>query len=161
MHSYRQLAPGAYLVAAVMFFFPLYDSSVSLLPWAPGRAQWRFGAFGLLSNTLMIVALAALIAVAAAILANQDRTRRVLGVVSWVLAGFLLLAFAGFALDAVQARAQIRPDMLPSYKIASITAEVKLVLGAVSFALFGRACRSEFQVRQESPANTVLVGKRA
>ena len=147
MNNHRQLAPAAYLVAAALVFFPLHDSGVSLIPWTVGSAQWRFGAIGVLSNTLMIVCLGAFIAVNAAMLANQLRVRRVLGAVSWTMALLLLIAIAAFAMDAVQAGGQIRPDLLTSYHMASITAEVKLLVGLLTFAMLGRATRLERTTR--------------
>lgn len=162
MNNFRQLAPAAYLVAGVLFFFPLVDSSFSLTPWNVGSAQWRFGAVGLMSNTLMIVALGALIAVATSVLSGQDKPRRVIGVICWVLAILLLVAIAGFGLDAVQSRRDIREDLVNSYSIASLTAEVKLLLGALSFALFGRATRNDNVVRSDPHTQTggVLLGRR-
>lgn len=162
MNNFRQLAPGAYLVAAVLFFFPLIDSSFSLSPWNVGSAQWRFGAIGLMSNTLMIVALGALIAVAAAVLSGQDRPRRIIGMISWAIAILLLVAIAAFGLDAVQSRRDIRADLVNSYSIASLTAEIKLVVGALSFALFGRAARNDNPGRSDPHIQTggVLVGRR-
>lgn len=160
MNNYRQLAPAAYLVAAALVIFPLHDSAVSLIPWNTGSAQWRFGAIGLLSNTLMIVCLGALIAVGMSILANQDRGRGVLGKISWTFAALLLIGIVAFAMDAVQARRQIRADLLSSYQIASITAEVKLLLGVLSFAMLGRAARMQRPIRQEGAGGVpVLVGK--
>ncbi|MEO8621503.1 MAG: hypothetical protein ABI625_10590 [bacterium] len=143
MSNHRQLAPAAYLVAAVLVVFPLFDSGISLSPWNMASAQWRFGAVGLLSNTLMIVALGAFIAVATAVTSKHDQVRRVLGYACWLIAVVLLASIAAFALDAVQARPQIRQDMMLSYQLASLTAEVKLLVGALSFALFGRGCRYE------------------
>ncbi|MEP7000496.1 MAG: hypothetical protein ABI969_08445 [bacterium] len=143
MNDNRQLAPAAYLVAAALIVFPLYDSGISLSPWNTASAQWRFGAVGLLSNTLMIVALGAFITVVTAVASKHDRARRVLGYTCWIIAVVLLASIAAFALDAVQARSQIRPDMMLSYQLASLTAEVKLLVGVMSFALFGRGCRFE------------------
>ena len=162
MNNYRQLAPGAYLVAAVLSFFPLIDSSFSLSPWNVGSSQWRFGAIGLMSNTLMIVALGALIAVATAVLSGQERPRRIVGIICWVVAILLLVAIAGFGLDAVQSRREIRADLLNSYSIASLTAEIKLLVGALSFALFGRAARNDHLSRSDPHIQTggVLVGRR-
>ena len=161
MNNYRQLAPGAYFVAAVLFVAPLFDSSVSLAPWNFGSAQWRFGAIGLLSNTLMIVALGALIAVVTAVTLHQDRMRRIVGAASWLLSVLLIVAIAGFALDAVQSRSQIRGDMLFSYRLASLTAGVKLLIGALTFALFGRGCRIDNPVRQDAGGMApLLVGRR-
>lgn len=160
MNSYRQLAPASYLVAATLVLFPLYDSAVQLIPWNMGSAQWRFGAIGLLSNTLMIVCLGALIAVGVGILANQERSRRILGATSWALAILLLLGIVAFAMDAVQARRQIRADLLTSYQIACITAEAKMLVGVLTFAMLGRAARMERVVRQEGMAGApLLVGK--
>jgi hypothetical protein len=159
MNNSRQLAPAAYLVAAALVIFPLYDSTVSLLPWNVMSAQWRFGAIGLLSNTLMIVCLGALLAAAVSIFANQPRTRRVLWVISWTVSVLLLLGIVAFALDAVQARRQIRADLLASYQIASITAELKMLLGVLTFAMLGRASRQEGTIRQDSVGSPMLVGK--
>jgi hypothetical protein len=160
MNNYRQLAPAAYISAAALVIFPLYDSSTSLIPWTVANAQWRFGAIGVLSNTLMIVCLGALIAVGAAILSNQPRARRLLGATSWVLAVVLLFAIAAFAMDAVQARRLIRADLLGAYQTASITAEVKLLVGVLTFAMLGRATRLDRMVRQDAAASApVLVGK--
>ena len=160
MNNYRQLAPAAYLVAAALVLFPLHDSAVSLIPWSMTSTQWRFGAIGLLSNTLMIVCLGAVIAVSVSILANQPRARQVLGMISWVVSVVLLLGIAGFALDAVQARGQIRGDLRASYQIASITAELKLLVGVLTFALLGRATRADRTVRQDSGViSPMLVGK--
>lgn len=130
------------------------------MPFALGSAQWRFGAVGVLSNTLMIVCLGALIAVGAAILSNQPRARRVLGAASWLMAVLLLLAIVSFAMDAVQARGQIRADLLSSFESASITAEVKLLAGVLTFALLGRASRADRAIRQEGVVGSpVLVAK--
>ena len=78
MNNYRQLAPGAYLVAFLLFFIPFFDASLSLAPWHLGSSQWRFGAFGLLSNALMLPAAGSLIAITTAIVAGHVRVVRVL-----------------------------------------------------------------------------------
>lgn len=156
MNTYRQLSPGAYMVAAALSVFPLYDSGISVAPWRIASTQWRFGAIGLLSNTLMIVALGALIAVVTAVTLHHERTRRVLGIASWIFAMLLLVAIVAFAMDAVQAHTQIRPDMLRSYQLASLTAGIKLLLGALSFASFGRGCRLDSSVKQESGSASSL-----
>ena len=160
MNNYRQLAPAAYLVAAALVIFPLLDSAMSLMPWKAGSTQWRFGAIGLISNTLMIVCLGALIAVGMSVLANHEAGRRVLGKISWTLAVLLLIGIVAFAMDAVQARRQIRADLLSSYQLASIMAEVKLLTAVLSFAMLGRAARMQRVTRSEGAAGApVLVGK--
>ena len=114
----------------------------------------------MLSNTLMIVALGAFIAITTAVTLNQDRMRRILGIASWSVSVLLLGAMAAFALDAVQSRAEIRSDLLFSYQIASLTAVAKILLGALSFALFGRGCRADHPIRQEAGGPVpVRIGK--
>ena len=136
-----RLAPCAYLVAFLLIAIPLFDASMSVAPWTLGSAQWRFGAVGLLSNALMIPAAGALIAVATAVTQDHVRTQRVFRVLCWMGCALVALSIVLFALDALQTRAAIRPEMQLSYQVASITAAFKLILGAIAFGFFARACR--------------------
>src|SRR5260221_11923810 len=54
MSNYRQMAPAAYLVAALLFFIPFFDALASVAPWHPLAAQWRVGAIGLISKAFLI-----------------------------------------------------------------------------------------------------------
>ncbi|MEO5817351.1 MAG: hypothetical protein ABIT20_18935 [Gemmatimonadaceae bacterium] len=141
MNNYRQLAPGAYLVAFVLVFIPLFDASLSLAPWNLVSSQWRFGAFGLLSNALMIPASGALIAVATAIAAGHVRVAKVLSILCWITVAVLVLATVLFSLDAMQSRRMIRPEMALSYYVASATAMGKFILGLLTFAFLARGSR--------------------
>lgn len=142
MNSQRPLVPAAYLVGLLLIVIPLFDVTMSLYPFNPGSSQWRFGAFGLFSNALMLPAAGALVVAAVAGMFGHVRTQRVLQVVCWLVALLLVLCLAFFALDAVQARRQVRADMMLSYFVASGTALVKLGLGALVFALLARGSRS-------------------
>jgi hypothetical protein len=143
----RQLAPSAYIVAFLLFAIPFFDAAMSVAPWHFGNSQWRFGAVGLLSNALMIPAAGALIAVVTAVSQGHFRVRDLLGLASWVMAAVVLASLAIFSLDTVQTRAAINPEMIFSYKVASLTACIKLLLGMVTFVLLARACRSSRPVR--------------
>ncbi len=150
MNNYRQLAPGAYLVAFLLFFIPLFDATLSLAPWHAASSQWRFGAFGLLSNALMLPAAGALVAVSAAIAAGHVRMVRVLAVLCWVMVAVLVVSTVLFALDAMQSRRMIRPEMSLSYYVASATALGKLVLGLLSFVFLARGSRLERMTPQST-----------
>lgn len=157
MNSYRQLAPGAYLVAFLLFFIPFFDATLSLAPLHVASSQWRFGAFGLLSNALMLPAAGMLIAIATAVAAGQARMRKVLGILCWVLVAVLIMSTLLFALDAMQSRRMIRPEMALSYYVASATALGKLVLGLVSFVFLARGCRTDrVDIRQTTTPIRVL-----
>ena len=49
----------------------------------------------------------------------------------------------------MQARRLIRADLLSAYRTASITAEVKLLIGVLTFAMLGRATRLDRSARQD------------
>ncbi len=160
MNNYRQLAPGAYLVAFLLIFIPLFDASLSLAPWHLGSSQWRFGAFGLLSNALMLPAAGALIAVATAIAASQVRMVKVLAILCWFVVAVLVVSTALFSLDAMQSRRMIRPEMALSYYVASATAMGKLVLGIVSFLFLARGSRLDRSTMREASPTIRAFGKR-
>jgi hypothetical protein len=71
--------------------------------------------------------------------------RVAVGVIGAVTTAICVLALVLFGLDAVQTRAQVRPEMRTSFHVASITAAVKTLFAAVTFgflsvsALKGRA----------------------
>ena len=159
MNNYRNLAPGAYLVAFLLFFIPFFDASLSLAPWNLASSQWRFGAFGLLSNALMLPSAGTLIAVATAIAAGQVRTVRVLAILCWVAVVVLAVATDHFTLDAMQSRRMIRPEMALSYYVASATAMGKLVLGLLAFTFLARGSRLE-RAREATTAPIRAFGKR-
>ncbi len=143
MSNYRQMAPAAYLVAALLFFIPFFDALASVAPWHPLAAQWRFGAIGLISNAFMIPAAGALIAVGTALTYSHYKTQLWFGIVCWLMTLVVVLGMLSFSLDAIQTRTAIRPDMYRSYEVATVTAEAKLLLGAFAFGLLGRACKLE------------------
>jgi hypothetical protein len=138
----RRLAVAAYLVAFSLIIIPLFDASMSVMPMHPGAPQWRFGAVGLLSNALMIPLAGLLIAVGVAMTNGHRRTMTTLGILSWIGAALVLVSIAVFALDALQTRTAVRPQMRLSFTVASITAMFKLLLGTVVLGAFGRACRA-------------------
>ncbi len=161
MNNYRQLAPGAYFVAFLLFFIPFFDAALTLAPWHLESSQWRFGAFGLFSNALMLPAAGALIAIATGIAAGQPRALKVFAVLSWIAVAMLLGSTVLFALDATQSRRLIRPEMELSYYVASGTAAGKLFIGVLTFLFLARGSRMERGIfREANTAPMRAFGKR-
>ena len=150
MNNYRQLAPGAYMVAFLLFVIPFFDAILGLAPFNLGSSQWRFGAFGLLSNALMLPASGALIAVATAVILGHTRAQRAFSIISWLAVVTILVSTVLFSLDAIQSRRLIRPDMQLSYFVATGTAVGKLLLGGLAFLFFARGSRSDRIISRES-----------
>src|SRR3954463_8233820 len=149
----RYLGRAAYLVAFSLFFIPLFDVSMSVLPLRIGDPRWRFGTLGLASNALMIPMCGVLIAFAVASVLEQRRTLKTFGVLSWVACGVCLVAVAAFALDALQSQGQVRAGMRLSFVVASSTGAVKILLGALGFALFGVAGMKGARLMPARPAS--------
>jgi membrane protein required for beta-lactamase induction len=143
MSNYKQFAPAAYVVGLLLFFIPFFDAITSITPWHPDMAEWRFAASGLVSNAFMIPAAGALILVGTALVFSHYKTQLWLGLFFWLMMIVVLVAMLSFTLDATQTRNGIQPEQYKAFRLASIVAEVKLLLAAVSFALLGRACRVE------------------
>lgn len=139
MTEQRRLAVPSYLVAAMLIAIPAFDAMMSVAPPHFGDPHWRYGAFGLLSNALMIPAAGVLILLVTASTVEHRVTLRVVGVASWVIAIVALLGLVLFALDALQTRAAVVPAMILSFRVATITAAAKMIVGVVAFAAFGRA----------------------
>ena len=143
MQNHRQFAPAAYLVGILLFVIPFFDALTSIAPWHLGAPEWRFAAAGLVSNAFMIPASGALIIVGTALAFAHYRSQLWIGLFMWLVALICAVAVLSFTLDAVQTRNAIRPEMMLSFRVATATAEAKLVFAAISFGLLGRACRLE------------------
>jgi hypothetical protein len=137
----RRLAPCLYLVAFILIVLPLFDAAMSTVPFRPGNVQWRFGAIGLLSSTLLTPGLGSLLAVVTAVTLQHVLVQRILAILSWVAAAAVLALLVLFTLDALQTRPMVRPEMRMAYIVASTTAAGKLLLWTITFVVFGRACR--------------------
>lgn len=148
----RQLAPCTYAVALTLVAIPLFDAAMSVAPFHLATAQWRFGAVGLFSNALMLTAVGYFLAVATAVTLEHLRLRSVLRVVAWVVVAGIVCSIALFGLDALQTRPAVRPEMQLSFVVASVTAVCKLLVGAVTFGLFARACRPSRRAKQGADA---------
>ena len=158
MTRYRYLALPAYAVAAALVLIPLTDASLSLWPWRPGLAQWRFGAIGLLSNALMIPAAGLLIVLVTALVLGHWRTLRVLGALCALGALVTFTSLFLFGLDAIQTRAQVAEVSRASFDAASFVAVGKLLLATIAlagFALAGLRTRRETRAITSAPSREV------
>ena len=136
MSQPRQLAAPTYLVAFALIFIPLFDEMMKLLPLRFGDPRWRFGAFGLVSNAIMLPVTGVLIAFVAATVFEHARFRRILGILTGVTALVIAGGWILFALDAVQVRSAVVPAAALAFKVAITTASLKSLFGVVTLAFF-------------------------
>lgn len=142
MVQQRQMAAPAYLVGVALLAIPPIDTIMQILPVRMADPRWRYGAFGLLSNSLMLALAGFLIIMVTAGYFDHRRTQRLLGILSLVVAGVFVIAAGLFALDVLQLHKEVVPNAQVAYKVGSITAFIKAGLGIITLAAFGRAALS-------------------
>ena len=89
----RPLLTALYVVAIAFIVPSLLEFLLVSFPYRPGTAQWRFGAVGLLFNSVLFSPIIGLlVATFAAVQLGQRRAARTAAVVAFVLAALLLIA---------------------------------------------------------------------
>jgi hypothetical protein len=162
----KYLAVPGYSVAALLVLFPLLDSAISVFPPRFGEIAWRFGAAGLFSRALMTPILGLLLAFSLALLLEHSRVQRAISVFS-ALVGVVVIAVVGlFLLDAMQMRAQVRPEAKTAFDVASLVALGKYGIGTLVLAAFSvsgwRSSRGAFaskkRVRSRRGTGDLVMG---
>ena len=119
----RALLLALYVVAAAFALPSLLEFLLVTFPYRPAAAQWRFGAFGLLFNSVAFLPVVGIsLAVFAAVMLGHDRTTRVLAVLLGLFALVLLVVFPLFVLDFLQVRPQVNPATRPAFDYTSLKA---------------------------------------
>lgn len=152
MQRASKLAVAAYLVAAVLVLFPVFDVVAAAWPVRLGLVNWRYGAIGLFSRVLVTPLLGFLLASGVALALDQRRVLRALSVLNGVVAVLLIGVISLFMLDAVQLRAQAAETARTSLDAASMFALGKFSLALlieVALAIGGwQASRSSAHARR-------------
>ncbi len=133
----RALIPAVHVAAVLLVLLPLGDWALNVWPARPGDFHWRYGATGLLAGFTLTPLLGVLVLALAAAFAGQRRFLRLLGWTMLLAAVLTLGAAALFALDAVQAAAEIGAESRPVLAAGATKAAVKLVLSAAWLAVLG------------------------
>lgn len=139
METNKQLVRAGYLLSAALFFIPLIDAAMPLLPLQLGEPRWRWGVIGQFSNVLLVPMLGLLLAIALATLSDGRRVKRVVGAFCGILALILTAMSVSFALDFFQVRTLVPSNMRHAMTVASSTALIKNILAIITLALLSRA----------------------
>lgn len=121
----RPLLMALYLVAAALLLPSLMEFMLVSFPYRPGAAQWRFGAVGLLFNSVLaspIIAFA--VAAFAAVQLGHRTVARVIAIIAFVIAALLVIAGPFFVLDFLQLRAQVNPQMKRAFDLTTLKATI-------------------------------------
>ena len=136
-----RLAGAAYFLAALLVLVPFVDTLMGVWPPQPMSMFWRFGAGGVFSRGLLEPATGVLLAAGTAVAAGHERTRRALFIGCVLLAVCLVLYCAMFAFDALQMRAQVRPQMQSNFTGAALLAAGRYLLTSLFLVVTAKALR--------------------
>lgn len=137
MKRSRLLIATGYGLAALLLVLPVLEPMVTLLPPRPEQVRWRLQAFGALSQSLVLPMLGIGVASATAVLLGHRRVVRVLGAFAFLAGVGLASATVLFALDLVEYRASIEPELRRYYQVAGINYFTAFVLGTAFLVGFG------------------------
>jgi hypothetical protein len=136
MLQQRQIAWPAYFVAASLSIIPPVDTVLQIVPLRLGDPRWRFGAFGLLSNAMMIPMVGLLIAFVVSSYFEHRVFQRILGVIAAAIAAAALIGLGLFALDVLQVQGDVKPTGRTAFYVAGSTASIKAILGIMTLTGF-------------------------
>lgn len=129
MEPFRRLTVPACILALALVVIPLADTGAGVWPLDPGNPHWRFGAFGVVSRALLLPALGAVILLGLSL--SHRRRRLVLGAVFGAAALLMCAGLGVFALDALEVRSTVRPELLRSFDAAAALAVLRHTTAAV------------------------------
>lgn len=134
----RPLYFALYAIAAAFILPTLMEFLLVSFPYRPGAAQWRFGAIGLLFNSVAVSPLIGLtVAAFASVALGHWLMTRVIAVVALIVAVLLVVGVPLFALDFLQLRNNVNPALKRAYDYTSLKATITGVIMIVAATTVG------------------------
>lgn len=134
----RQVSTVALFIAIVIVVDQTLDVVISAAPSAkPSDVFWRFGAFGLIAGKLPFLLIADLLLVMVAAANGSRIWLRLLGSLNILMAALLAAVMLGFALDALQVRRSVRPEVVATFLYSMLRAGVTAILSLGTLVTLG------------------------
>lgn len=128
MKANRWLTVAGYLLALYLIFVPLFETTIAVWPLGVGDRQWRYGAVGLYTQTMMTPLLGLLIALGIALYVRNRGMIRAIAVVGGAAAAVTLLSIPIFLIDAVQIRGDVDANAVTAVNVTTGFAVFKMIL---------------------------------
>jgi hypothetical protein len=128
----RTVYPAGYAVGLMLILIPAIELAITSWPPQPGLLNWRFGAVGLVANSLLFPVIGLGILLFTAELLGHARVQRGLSVFAAFGCVLLIAAMAVFALDVLQLRSLVRGNARVGYD--AVVVKATLNLGIAAFA---------------------------
>jgi hypothetical protein len=143
----RPLALAGYPIALLLIVTSLLDTFPKILPADMGSRDWRYGALGLVFNSMVTPLLGLAIAAASAIVARHVGTLRLISGLFLALAVFAVLGGLLFIIDFNALSAGLSERVTPGFEVATwkTVAIVLLAIPVAAWLGIGglRAARAE------------------
>ena len=118
----RRWLPAGYLVGLCLCLAPLIQTLGSLWPPRLDEATWRYGAVGIFLSSVGAAPLGLLIILAVALALGHRVVVQAVGVLGIVLTLLVLMVCGAFALDVLQVRSIVRPDVRGGFDLTAAKA---------------------------------------
>lgn len=143
----RPLALAGYPIALLLIVTSLLDTLPKILPADLGSRDWRYGALGLVFNSMVTPLLGLAIAAASAIVARHWGTLRLISVVFLALAVLAVVGGLLFIVDFSALASSLSERVTPGFKVATWKTVAIVLLAAPVAAWLGigglRAARAD------------------
>ncbi|HEU4828781.1 MAG TPA: hypothetical protein VFT04_06270 [Gemmatimonadales bacterium] len=143
----RPLALAGYPIGLLLIVTSLLDTIPKILPSDFGSRDWRYGALGLLFNSMVTPLLGLAIAGAAAIVARHRGTLRLISGVFLALAGLAIVGGLLFIIDFSALASTLSERVTPGFEVATWKTVAIVLLAAPVAAWLGigglRAARAD------------------
>jgi hypothetical protein len=135
--SARPWLLGLYGLGALLVVQPPLEVISAAWPLRFGEVGWRFGVIGSFQQLATTFVVGVAVIMLAAYLLGHRVVVRSAAVTALVVVVLFILAAAGFALDYVQLRRMVRPELVHSFDMTSMRAGVTALLSIVALAVLG------------------------
>ena len=127
----RYFSAPAYMLAFLLAFIPMLDLLVTAWPIRLDNVRWRLAAAGQFGTGATTILLGLLVAYTVAWLRGHTRVQWLVGIVSGILGLVLMMVLGLVALDAVQLRGDVRPELARAFDLVTTQSLVKLLFAMI------------------------------
>jgi hypothetical protein len=135
--SARPWLLGLYGLGALLLVQPPLEVISAAWPLRFGEVGWRFGVIGSFQQLATTFVVGVGLVILAAYLLRHRLVVRATAVVALVVVVLFILGAAGFALDYVQLRRMVRPEMVHAFDMTTMRAGVSALLSIIALSVLG------------------------
>ncbi len=135
--SARPWLLALYALGALLVIQPPLEVISAAWPLRFGEVGWRFGVTGSFQQLVTTFVIGVALIMLAAYLLRHRLVVRAAAIAALVVVVLFILAAAGFALDYVQLRRMVRPELVHSFDMTSMRAGIASLLSIVALSVLG------------------------